>query len=336
MLSPREIQSTNPIKFETHEIDESFQKTGKYIKDTFIIEKLPDFDQYRQEEEFVPAEEDYVFALQNKDSKNPFLGIINFHFKREGYCLNTYSNGDIYFGYYNNDLRHKQGIYSFKPTKKENNILSQFYYGQWQKDLINGKGIYLWLKENEGTLPFSNFDNSNFEAFVGNSVEGKFKKGALLSKNGKNNFIYYGEFSDEGKKEGNKCFYFCTNLEKLCYGTFKDGEFIEWYVGSFNNKGKLTDLIIYKKEEGKNPEGEKIKLKGEEKISNILTKIREVIVSQDYFKMIYDEFGVILKFRDEKMKDIEVLTTDEYANIMKCFNFDKITLCEDIEKKVGI
>ena len=36
------------------------------------------------------------------------------------------------------------------------------------------------------------------------------------------------------------------------------------------------------------------------------------------------------------MKDIEVLTTDEYANIMKCFNFDKITLCEDIEKKVGI
>ena len=336
MLSPREIQSTNPIKFETHEIDESFQKTGKYIKDTFIIEKLPDFDQYRQEEEFVPAEEDYVFALQNKDSKNPFLGIINFHFKREGYCLNTYSNGDIYFGYYNNDLRHKQGIYSFKPTKKENNILSQFYYGQWQKDLINGKGIYLWLKENEGTLPFSNFDNSNFEAFVGNSVEGKFKKGALLSKNGKNNFIYYGEFSDEGKKEGNKCFYFCTNLEKLCYGTFKDGEFIEGYVGSFNNKGKLTDLIIYKKEEGKNPEGEKIKLKGEEKISNILTKIREVIVSQDYFKMIYDEFGVILKFRDEKMKDIEVLTTDEYANIMKCFNFDKITLCEDIEKKVGI
>ena len=336
MLSPREIQSTNPIKFETHEIDESFQKTGKYIKDTFIIEKLPDFDQYRQEEEFVPAEEDYVFALQNKDSKNPFLGIINFHFKREGYCLNTYSNGDIYFGYYNNDLRHKQGIYSFKPTKKENNILSQFYYGQWQKDLINGKGIYLWLKENEGTLPFSNFDNSNFEAFVGNSVEGKFKKGALLSKNGKNNFIYYGEFSDEGKKEGNKCFYFCTNLEKLCYGTFKDGEFIEGYVGSFNNKGKLTDLIIYKKEEGKNPEGEKIKLKGEEKISNILTKIREVILSQDYFKMIYDEFGVILKFRDEKMKDIEVLTTDEYANIMKCFNFDKITLCEDIEKKVGI
>ena len=335
MITPREIQSSNPIKFETHEVDESLQKTGTFTKDTFIIKKLIDFDQYRQEEHFIPAEEDFVFALQNKDSQTPFLGIVNYYFKREGYCLNTYLNGDIYFGYYNNDLRHKKGIYSYKPTKLENNILSQFYYGQWQSDLINGKGIYLWLKEKEDVLPFSNFDNSNFEAFVGDSIDGKFKKGALLSKNGKNNFIYYGEFSEEGKKEGNKCFYFSTNLEKLCYGTFKNGEFIEGYVGNFNKNGKLSDLIIYKKEEGKNPEGEKIKLKGEEKITNILTKFRDVISSKDYFKMIYEEFGTILKFRDEKMKDIEVLTTDEYANIMNCFNFEKISLCEDIEKKVG-
>ena len=165
---------------------------------------------------------------------------------------------------------------------------------------------------------------------------GKFKKGALLNKAGKNYFIYYGEFSEEGKKEGNKCFYYSANLEKICYGTFKNGIFMEGYVGNYNKEGKLSDLIVYKKEEGKKPEGEKIKINGEDKITNILTKIREIILKKDYFKKIYEEFGKILKFRDEKMNDINILMSEEYGKIMNCFKFNKITLCEDIEKHAGL
>ena len=257
MHTPNQIQSSSPISFKTLEIEQSLKSTGIFKKGTFIIKQLTDFDHFRQDDEFVSAEEDYVFALQNKDPKTPFLGVVNYYFKREGYCLNTYSNGDIYFGYYKNDLRNRQGLYSFKPTKNKNNILSQFYYGLWENDLFNGNGIYLWLKEKEDKAPFSDYDNANFEAFVRNSSEGKFKKGALISKEGKNYYVYYGNFTDDGKKEGNKCFYYSSNLERLCYGTFENDIFIEGYVGNFDKKGNLNALIIYKKD-GENTKGEKI------------------------------------------------------------------------------
>ena len=277
MNTPNHIQSSIPISFKTKEIEQSLKSTGIFKKGTFIIKQLTDFDHFRQDDEFVSAEEDYVFALQNKDPKTPFLGVVNYYFKREGYCLNTYSNGDIYFGYYKNDLRNRQGLYSFKPTKNKNNILSQFYYGLWENDLFNGNGIYLWLKEEENKIPFSDYDNANFEAFVGNSREGKFKKGALISKEGKNYYVYYGNFTDDGKKEGNKCFYYSSNLERLCYGTFENDIFIEGYVGNFDKKGNLNALIIYKKD-GENTKGEKIKLKKEPEIENSLIKIREIII----------------------------------------------------------
>ena len=336
MHSPRQIQSPNSISFKTKEIEDSLKKTGEYKKDTFIIKQLIDFDQFRQEEEYVPAEEDFVFALQNKDPQLPFLGVVNYSFKREGYCLNAHENGDIYFGYYKNDLRNKQGIYAFCPTKDDTYLLTKFYYGLWENDLYNGFGIYFWLKEKKDITPFSDLDNACFDAFVGDSKEGNFKKGALLKKEGKKYFIYYGGFTEDGKREGEKCFYYSSNLEKLCYGTFNNGVFTEGYVGHFNKDGKLDDLITYKKEEGKGEQGEKIKINRQQKITNILTQFRNVISSKDYFKMIYEEFWNILKLRDEKMNDIEVFQSDEYAKIMNSFTFDKITLCQDIEKNVEL
>ena len=335
MNTSNHIQSSIPISFKTKEIEQSLKSTGIYKKGTFIIKQLADFDHFRQDDEFVSAEEDYVFALQNKDPKTPFLGVVNYYFKREGYCLNTYSNGDIYFGYYKNDLRNRQGLYSFKPTKNKNNILSQFYYGLWENDLFNGNGIYLWLKEKEDKAPFSDYDNANFEAFVGNSSEGKFKKGALISKEGKNYYVYYGNFTDDGKKEGNKCFYYSSNLERLCYGTFENDIFIEGYVGNFDKKGNLNALIIYKKD-SENTKGEKIKLKKEPEIENSLVKIREIILNKNYLNMIYEEFAKIIKFRDEKMNNIEIIMTEEYGTIIKSFQFNKITLCEDIENNIGL
>ena len=335
MNTSNHIQSSIPISFKTKEIEQSLKSTGIYKKGTFIIKQLADFDHFRQDDEFVSAEEDYVFALQNKDPKTPFLGVVNYYFKREGYCLNTYSNGDIYFGYYKNDLRNRQGLYSFKPTKNKNNILSQFYYGLWENDLFNGNGIYLWLKEKEDKAPFSDYDNANFEAFVGNSSEGKFKKGALISKEGKNYYVYYGNFTDDGKKEGNKCFYYSSNLERLCYGTFENDIFIEGYVGNFDKKGNLNALIRYKKD-SENTKGEKIKLKKEPEIENSLVKIREIILNKNYLNMIYEEFAKIIKFRDEKMNNIEIIMTEEYGTIIKSFQFNKITLCEDIENNIGL
>ena len=335
MIIPNHTQHSSPIPFKTQEIEKSLKSHREYIKDSFIIKQLTDFELFRQDDVFVPAEEDYVFAIQNNDPQAPFLGVVNYFFKRDGYCLDSFLNGDIYFGYYKNDIREKQGLYSFKPIKNENNLLSQFYYGLWENDLFNGKGIYLWLKEKENITPFSDYENAIFQAFIGNSNNGKFQKGALLSKEGKNYFVYYGNFSDDGKKEGNKCFYYSFKLEKLCYGTFSNGIFIEGYVGNFDKNGKLNGLIIYKKE-GENVQGEKLELNKEPQIENILLKIRETIHQKNYFNMIYEEFSEIIKFRDEKMNNIDIILTEDYGQIIKSFKFNKITLCEDIENNIGL
>ena len=334
MISPEQIQSSNPIYFKTKEIENSCKNTGSFLKDNFIIKLLIDFDQYRLENDSKP-EEDFVFALQNKDKRNPFIGVVNYYFKREGYCLNYYINGDIYFGYYKKDLRNKQGIYSFKPNKTGNSLLSQFYYGEWEDDLINGKGVYLWLKETEDKIPLTDFENSNFTTFCGNSVKGKFIKGALLSKQDKNNFIYYGPFNEDGKREGRNCYYYSYNLAQICYGTYKNGNFIEGYVAKFKKDGKVSHLIAYKKEENKEAQTERIKPNSVRKITDKLRRFREVILGKDYLNMIYEEFARILKFRDETMNDIEVIISNKYAEIMKCFEFNKISICDDIENNVN-
>jgi hypothetical protein len=328
-----EVQIVNPLKFNSTEIEKSFQEKGIYEKDSFIIKLWTYTDQ--NEEKSEEAEENLMFAIQNKDKNLPFLGVVNYLFKREGYCLNSYINGDIYFGYYKNDQRNKQGIYEFKLKKEENKILYQYYYRLWKNDLFNGFGIYLWLKENDNKIPFNDFENSNFYAFVGISSKGVFENGALLSKENNNYSVYFGTFSPTGKKEGKNCFYYNSNLEELCYGTYKHGKFIEGFVCKFNQNGVIKMLIKYTKNKIKKTSKIKNINPNEEKNSKTLTMIRNVLMSKDYFGIIYEEIGKIIKFRNEKMNNIDMIYSDKYVQVMGCFStFNQVSLFKDIEKNV--
>jgi len=338
MQTKSKIHPLNEIHFKTDEIENSLNQYGFYKQDKITIYPLLDFDQFLPQDEYIPPEEDYVFAFQNKDDKIPFLGVVDIHFKRLGYCLNTYINGDIYFGYYLRDIIHKKGLYSFNPKVENDYKLSQYYLGTWENNEFEGMGIYLWIKENKDIIPFSEFDNASFDAFIGNSENGVFKKGVLLNYNKNNYFVYYGSFSDDGKKEGNNCFYYNNNLEEMCFGTYKDNIFIEGFVAKFDkNNGKMSDLVIYKSEENKKSEGEKIQLGKEKNVEYLMTKFRDIIFSKNYFMLIYEEFKAILKFRDEKMKDINIITNNnKYEEILKMFESDKISLYKDIEKNIGM
>ena len=64
--------------------------------------------------------------------------------------------------------------------------------------------------------------------------------------------------------------------------------------------------------------------------------IRNVLMSKDYFGMVYEEIGKIIKFRDEKMNNIKIIMSEDYRKIIECFKFNKISLCKDIEKTIGI
>ena len=340
MQTKTEIQQSNEIlHFKSNDIENSIKKYGYFKNNSITIYQLLDFDDFIQQDEYIPPNEDLFFALENKDDKIPFLGIVNFNFKRFGYCLNAYINGDIYFGNYYKDVISKKGFYSYKPEIENDYKLSQYYYGFWENNLFEGNGIYLWIKEPKDILPFSNIDISSFDAFIGNSEKGQFKKGVLLNYKGINNFfIYYGSFSNDGKKEGKNCFYYCSTLEEICFGNYNNGIFYEGFVGKFNkDTGNINNLIFYKKEENENPEGKRIKVENEKNVVYIMNKFRKIVLTNNFAKNIFDEFKQILKFRDEKMKDINtIINNNQYEEIIKLFTTEKINLYQELEKNFGI
>ena len=190
-----ESSKINQIHYNKKEIIDKIKTTGKYISgDTTII---------KWEDEMNSNTEMYI--IKNKFNKMPFLGVVNYEFKREGYCINNYQNGDEYFGYYSNDLRNKQGLYIYKPIIIVNKFISlQYYFGLWQNDKKNGRGIYLWLKENNNYNfynklynPFNNFETANFHAYVGEFDNDNFVKGTLLKKEGNNYFVFHGNFNSK-------------------------------------------------------------------------------------------------------------------------------------------
>ena len=317
------------IKIKPKEIMQKIQENGQFENEDFIIKKWEDDDLNEDKDD------DLMFAVSYKDKQIPFIGIVNYIFKREGYCLNKYKNSDIYFGYYNNDKREKQGIYCFNPKIIQNEKNSEFYFGLWKEDLMNGKGIYLWLRENINNKPFSNFDEANFTAFLGNFEKNNFQKGALITKKNNNYFLYYGTIGENFKKEGIKCFYFCAQNEELCYGTFKNGEFKDGYIGKFNNDGKLINMIKYKKDKKeKYTEFDKISETNQKKIGTLMFKFRNVIMSKDYFGDLYEIFGKIIEIK-EKINNLDIFCSEKYVKIMNDINlFHKVTLYDDIQKYV--
>ena len=273
-----------------------------------------------------------MFILK-MEGDTPFLGVVNGMFEREGFGVNTYKNGDKYFGYFSDDERNKHGIYSFKPKMENNFILSEYYYGLWKDDLRNGHGIYLWLKENKNIKPFSDFENANFNAYIGNIEQDVFTKGALLIKKGNDYFVYYGDFNENGKKEGDLCFFFSAKKELLLYGTFENDIFISGHMANFNDEGNIIKISKYNN--GRIINRLDINQLEIDIVEKILFNFRNVIMTKDYFGDLYKVFGQVINFRDRNMNNLEILNSDKYIDIMNsAIGYNKITIFNDIEKYV--
>ena len=202
-MEEEQSSSKNKIHYNKKDIQKKLNSNKKYLTNNTTI--------IRWEDDMNPDAKMYI--LKNKFNNLPFIGVVNSEFKREGYCVNKYLNGDEYFGYYSNDLRNKQGMYIYKPKYETGKIiLRQYYFGLWENDLKEGRGIYLWLKEdksisknnynNKSYNPFNNFDKADFDAYVGNFEKNKFTKGTLLKKEGDNYFVFHGWLLNS-KKNGN-------------------------------------------------------------------------------------------------------------------------------------
>ena len=341
-----EKSENNLIYYNKSEILNELKNKGKYEQDSTLIIKW--------EDDIIKNNDKYAIKITSKNDKEKiiFIGIINSLFKREGFCVNNYLNDDIYFGYYLNDLRNKQGLYIYKPkiiilNNNIKNILYQYYFGLWKNDIKNERGIYIWIKDeyninnihNNNNLiynPFINFSKANFQAYIGNITNNNFTKGTLLKKEGNNYFLYYGTLSKDLKKEGDKCFYYSAKLEELFYGKYKNDIFIEGYVTKFNNEGNVKDIIKFKDKKIIN----KKELEKNENIKNICDKMnqfRNIIMSKDYFGILFNIFKDIIDFKNNNMNDINIFNSDKYSQLMEIsFSFNKETISQDIENNLII
>ena len=323
MRTSAKFASTNYIHFDSPIVVDSIDKKGEFQTDKVTVK--------RWGEESVGDKRMYLLKAEEKPNK--FTGIVNIFFEREGYGINEHDNGDKYFGYYKNDVRNGHGIYSFLPQKKGNELCSEFYYGYWKTDLKSGQGIYLWLREDASKKPFSDFESSNFQAFVGEVERDMFKKGTLLSKEGEDYLVYHGTFDLDGNREGQNCFFYSATLEELCFGEYLNDQFVKGYVAHFDEEGNVKDFLKYA--DGQITPKEKLNEEEFNKNSKIMFDFRNVIMDKDYFGDTYKEFAKVKDFEEKKMTSIDIFNSDQYLSIMSAATgYNKITIYKDIEKNV--
>ena len=314
-------QKQTHIIFDKMKIYYSIEKNNEYKDNDITIKRWEDDEAVGN-----------MFIMHIKNNLY-FLGVVNEVFQREGFCVNYYTNGDYYFGYFFEDERNKQGLYSFNPVNENNLLLSEYYFGLWKNDYRQDYGVYLWLNENSENEPFSNFELSNFDAFIGESEKNIFKKGTLLTKQNNEYFVYHGTFSMDGKKDGNFCFYYSASEEMLFYGSFKDGNFTKGYIANFDNNGILLKMIKFY--DGKVIEENQIDENEKNDNKKIMFNFRNVIMFKDYFGEVYKEFGKVIEFKNKYMNDIDILNSDKYIDIMDAMaGYNKITIYNDIENYV--
>ena len=319
----KESQEQNKIIFDKSLIFKSLDKFGEYKNEKLktTIKKWEDDD---------VTSNMFIIKIEGDCS---FLGVINGLFEREGFGVNTYSNGDYYFGYFSENERNKHGIYSYKPKIENNNILSEYYYGSWKDNYKDDYGIYLWLKENKSTKSFSDFSNSSFKAYIGNISRDVFTKGTLLIKSFDNYFVYHGTFNSEGKKHGDLSFFYSAQKELLLYGTFENDNFISGFISTFNDEGNLIKICKYNN--GEMVERKDINQIEIDIVEKIMFNFRNVIMSKDYFGDAYKEFGNVVKFKEKHMNNLDILNSDKYIDIMNAVvRYNKITIFKDIENYV--
>ena len=313
------------IQLDKQKINIEILKKGKYERKGTLIRKWEDKDS------------DFYIAQITKLNTS-FIGILNNKFEREGYGLNKFSNGDQYFGYFENDLRNKHGIYFWAPQKKNNNMLhKEIYYGLWKNNFKDTKGLYLWLDENEDN---NDFQKSNFDCYIGNIKNDKYIKGTYLSKRNDDYYLYYGLFDENGKKNDKNAFFYSSN-DRLIKGNIVNDNFSEGYIAYFNSETGNLDNFFFCKFGNDNcitliKKEKELNIDNVENIKCEMNTFRNVILEEDYFTNIYNKYKEISEFIKNNMTSIDVFDDKKkFPEIIKLsIGYNSLNVFAKIERKV--
>ena len=279
----------------------------------------------------------YIVNINKNNIK--FQGIFNENFERNGYAISSYSNNEIYFGYYKRDIRNKEGIYTWPIEIENERRKTEYYWGMWRDNIKEDHGIYLWLDEDNKKKPFEKFDDCIFDVYLGEIDNDSFTKGVYLSKTKDNYYIYYGGYDIFGKRDGANCYYYNSNEDKVFYGSMKKGLFENGFMGVFDSEGKISDLFRVefdsKQKIRRYLQRDDIDTSVRERVEWRILVFRSLILEDDYFNIIFKAFKNIVEFKDKKFS-LKVLNSDEGYNKIKdiCFGYNNIDLFRKLEKNL--
>ena len=316
--------STNNIEIDRLKVMQEINENGQY-EDNNILIKLSESEDNK-----------FSYLAEITKKKSLFIGKLNDQFKREGYGLNKFENGDKYLGYFEDDQRCKNGIYLWSPEVKNKKIINECYLGNWKNNKKEKDGIYIWLAEPNKNMVF---DEANFEAFVGEFDDDMYRKGTYLIKEGDDYYLYHGLFDREGRKSDDNAYFYSSKNDTLIHGRVSRDVFRNGYIFVFDsNSGAVSEMAYCNFDKDGNLMDSTYKSnllkedreKEEKKISNF----RNIILNVDYFGYIYDKYKEIFKFVTN-----EIESCDDFENKEKlkkinklCNDYNYNNIYQDIEK----
>ena len=320
-----EIDKSNFLK----QLDENYQ----YEDNNIIIKPYES-----ESEEETEKENPNSYLTEITKNNTSFIGFLDSQFKRKGYGLINYENGDKYLGYFENDNRNKNGIYIWFPEIKNKKISTQCYYGNWKNNKKEESGMYIWLSE---PIKNTNFDEANFECFIGEFQDDSYKRGSYLIKEGDDYYLYHGNFDREGKKSDDFAFFYSSKNDTLFHGRISKDAFRSGYILIFDSdSGNVKEMAYCNFDKSGNLIDSTLKnnllKKDREKEEKKLCNFRNVILNEDYFGYIYDKYKEINNFINHEIDTIDTFEDkDKVKKIIKLYNdYNSNNIYKDIENNI--
>ena len=313
------------IELDKKKIIEEINSKGIYKDNGVVIKK---WDEENEEN----------FISEIKKNGSHFIGVLNGRLERHGYGVNFYKSGEKYLGYFDQDLPNKSGIYLWAPVIKGRNIQIECYHGLWKNNKKDKKGIYIWMNE-----PLNNkeFDNANFDTYVGIFDNDKFIRGTYLSKISDDFYLYHGNFDNEGKKTDDNAFFYSSKYDRILHGKIEKDFFVNAYVSFFeSDSGEIKNLVYCTFDKTGSVDNiimqNDLKEEKRKKEEENVTLFRNVILEIDYFGIIYNRFHEIKDFIRDNINSVEVLEDkNKFPLFMSlCSKHNEDNIFNNIEKKV--
>ena len=98
------MSTKEEVHLNHEKIVEDIKNNGKFVQSDIVIKKWE-------------ADENESTKLIGDIKKQslPFMGILNGFLERDGLAVQSYKNGDKYFGYFDENQKEKHGFYMFNP-----------------------------------------------------------------------------------------------------------------------------------------------------------------------------------------------------------------------------